>query len=753
MIKRALLILGLLLVPLPLLGQTTAVTATITDSDGQAWFSGTFTITFVPTPGFGGQFQYNGAPMTNAQKGPYLGVMDGTGTFTVSLPDNSFITPSGTQWLFTLCSLTAAPCSAITTPVVGGALNLSALLSSKVAAPRFPANGSGFYGYSNTEINQIPKPGGQFYDVTVNCIKGWNPFTSSFSCMIGGGTPAAPLTSVQFNNGGTLGGDSSFTFNSTTKALSIPEVDNVLFVDGVKYTTIQAALVAVPAGGAEVHVPANSSATWGAGSTAIPANTKLIFDSAAATYVVPGPITLGAQSHLICAAGQSTGLSGQNNTGFPNAGTVLNFTGNLTGSQDAISATGNNNNDGVSVEGCYIKMGGSGRAGVHFSGINGSLFAHSVVADPINYGYWLDSGSTAGSHSYGNAVWQTDVIHSGSEAYRLSVDPAGTGVGGDIDRTTFVDAEQHPRDIGGVSSTGQGFHLLVPSTASASQTIANLVCINCISNGTANATYGMKLENARAASGASVIEEIYSVGLELEDVFQANTGTAFVISDLSSTDIAHIHVPSAGLVGPGYAIGTNISTSNVVDFELATGITTLPSNFPNQFDAVSFGNMSDTTSSLCKGGVRWFSGNGNYQWSPTNDALIHFQRIDGATTCTSGGNFADWMTWDQANKQVNLLSGTKLSVGGGTAINLIQAGSATLTYTLIAANTCQEQTLSVASAAAGKAAFFSPGASIGSGLSWSSWVSASGTVSVRVCNVTVAGITPSAVTWNGWVEQ
>jgi hypothetical protein len=36
---------------------------------------------------------------------------------------------------------------------------------------------------------------------------------------------------------------------------------------------------------------AGSKTTWNGG--AIPANTKLIFDSAAATYAVTGPVTLG----------------------------------------------------------------------------------------------------------------------------------------------------------------------------------------------------------------------------------------------------------------------------------------------------------------------------------------------------------------------------------------------------------------------------------------------------------------------------
>jgi hypothetical protein len=80
-------------------------------------------------------------------------------------------------------------------------------------------------------------------------------------------------------------------------------------------------------------------------------------------------------------------------------------------------------------------------------------------------------------------------------------------------------------------------------------------------------------------------------------------------------------------------------------------------------------------------------------------------------------------------------------------------GSATLTYTAIAAQTCQEQTLTVTGATSGKPTFASPAATPGSNLSWSAWVSASNTVSVRVCNPSAGPITPAAVSWQAWVLQ
>lgn len=55
----------------------------------------------------------------------------------------------------------------------------------------------------------------------------------------GGGTPSAPLNSVQFNDAGAFGGDAAFTFNSATSTLSVTNITaplsantQVLFNDG-----------------------------------------------------------------------------------------------------------------------------------------------------------------------------------------------------------------------------------------------------------------------------------------------------------------------------------------------------------------------------------------------------------------------------------------------------------------------------------------------------------------------------------------
>jgi len=131
----------------------------------------------------------------------------------------------------------------------------------------------------------------------------------------------------------------------------------------------------------------------------------------------------------------------------------------------------------------------------------------------------------------------------------------------------------------------------------------------------------------------------------------------------------------------------------------------------------------------------------------------HIFLVSGITVSNSGTN----NQWYGTGGYQNTLNTKSLRINagaGGSVINLIASGSATLTFNPVAAQTCNEQTVMVPGATGGKAAFFSPAAPLGStNLSWSSWVSAADTVSVRVCNLTAGPITPRSVTWNGWVQQ
>jgi len=153
-----------------LFGQTTVASSTIQDSTGQVWFGGSYTISFTPAPGFQGPYYYQGA-LFNPQL--YQGAFDGSGHFSITLPSNNYITPSGSQWQFVLCSQTTAPCSQLKRTVTGASEDFTSDFSTNVTPPVFPAVGIVAYGYSTAEVKPIPGVGGFFFNVTTDCQNVW----------------------------------------------------------------------------------------------------------------------------------------------------------------------------------------------------------------------------------------------------------------------------------------------------------------------------------------------------------------------------------------------------------------------------------------------------------------------------------------------------------------------------------------------------------------------------------------------------
>ena len=241
--KNILPIFGILLFSLTVRAQTTAVSATIIDSDSIAWAGGSFTVTFMPKAGAPGPYIYNGSPMTNAQKGPYTGIMNGSGAMSVSLPDNLFITPSGSQWQFVLCPNSSGGCSQINTPVTGATLNLSTLFSNNVNPPRFPALGVGSYGYADLEVTPVPAPGGTYFNVSSLCNRQWTG--SLWVCSTAVVNPVSGFGTTNFllkytNGASGAAGNSSCSDNGATvscsEPLSVPSVTASGPVTGTSYS-------------------------------------------------------------------------------------------------------------------------------------------------------------------------------------------------------------------------------------------------------------------------------------------------------------------------------------------------------------------------------------------------------------------------------------------------------------------------------------------------------------------------------------
>jgi hypothetical protein len=207
--------------------QTTAVTATITDSTGQTFNNGPFNIDYIASPGKEGipplidgaafgSVLCGGSPCATHS----TGFLNGAGVLSITLASNDHITPSGSKWRFTICSNTSAPCNSIDLIVTGPTANLSTSLSAGVIPPAINAGPVINRAYKDVEVST--GQGGIYWDVTINCLKGFNGAT--FSCLGsggGGGTPGGSDQSVQFNQSGTFGGDSFFKYNYTTHDASL----------------------------------------------------------------------------------------------------------------------------------------------------------------------------------------------------------------------------------------------------------------------------------------------------------------------------------------------------------------------------------------------------------------------------------------------------------------------------------------------------------------------------------------------------
>ena len=73
--------------------------------------------------------------------------------------------------------------------------------------------------------------------------------------------------------------------------------------------------------------------------------------------------------------------------------------------------------------------------------------------------------------------------------------------------------------------------------------------------------------------------------------------------------------------------------------------------------------------------------------------------------------------------------------------------SASITWASIAANSTQEQTVTVPGATSGNNVYVTPASSPGAGLMWVAYVSSANTVTVRMLNFTAAPVTPATVSW------
>lgn len=179
--KKLLILFSILF--LTSLAQATTVSATITDTTGQTFSNGAYSVDFIRSASNQGTIPlWNGVTFKEHGIGGFL---DGSGSLNIVLADVLQVTPSGGHWVFTICPNASAQCSIIDTTnlVTGASVNLSTFLSNNTIPPSiYPSNINRAYKDSEVASQQ---QGSFYYDVINNCIKFGNG--TSFTCVGTGG--------------------------------------------------------------------------------------------------------------------------------------------------------------------------------------------------------------------------------------------------------------------------------------------------------------------------------------------------------------------------------------------------------------------------------------------------------------------------------------------------------------------------------------------------------------------------------------
>lgn len=160
--------------------QSTTLTGSVIDPTSYTWSYGTITAIFQPSPGVPGPYTWSGGAFNQL---PATVSLDSGGNFTLSLPSNTAIVPSGSTWLINVCPNASLQCAVVNAPLTGGSVNISSLVTASSAWP--------VGGISPTQISKVYNvaqagtpplnQGGMVYNTTNQTMNvygtgGWTPF-------------------------------------------------------------------------------------------------------------------------------------------------------------------------------------------------------------------------------------------------------------------------------------------------------------------------------------------------------------------------------------------------------------------------------------------------------------------------------------------------------------------------------------------------------------------------------------------------
>src|SRR5271155_3802063 len=174
--------------------QSTTVSGTITDAGAQSWNSGTYQFTFVPNQAYQPEPQYTWTGGALTQN--FTGTLSGTGTYSVSIPSNSAISPAGSTWAVTFCPLANSTCYfAGNITITGGTQTISPApptISISLTGTSSPSTRV----YSTSEVAAAPL-GAQIFLIgtgTQTCTAVTGNVCNTWTSASGGGSTGSPFS-------------------------------------------------------------------------------------------------------------------------------------------------------------------------------------------------------------------------------------------------------------------------------------------------------------------------------------------------------------------------------------------------------------------------------------------------------------------------------------------------------------------------------------------------------------------------------
>lgn len=226
--KKFLVTLGaLLLGASACVAQTTAVTATVVDSDTTVWANAPWTLAFKVGPSQSNPAAYSiGGVALDKTVAYQTGVADGSGVITFTTYRSGSVSPIGSSWNLTVCPNASSKCSTINFTTTGSSQDISTQVNAAILAPRFQAV-SGSYGYADTEAILQLKPGSTYYNV----VSGPRCYNGSLWVSCGGGSAGpyaavADASPIAWNLTTAPNGIVTLAHTTGTRALNITGVTN-----------------------------------------------------------------------------------------------------------------------------------------------------------------------------------------------------------------------------------------------------------------------------------------------------------------------------------------------------------------------------------------------------------------------------------------------------------------------------------------------------------------------------------------------